>query len=184
MKLGEVQRVLQMLLREGVPIRQLGPILETLGDCAPRTSDPIALVEHVRRRLARTICRRYRDRDDRLHVVTLDPALEERIRAATSRRATFLMPETNEAINIHLPPAAVEEVCRLIEAEVSKLVAMARPPIVLCSPQVRPALKQLTVAHIPQLVVLSYSEITRETKIESVALVSDSRVNEEVAKAA
>ena len=59
MKLGDVQRVLQMLLREGVPIRQLGPILETLADVAPRTSDPIALVEHVRRRLARTICRRY-----------------------------------------------------------------------------------------------------------------------------
>ena len=122
MKLGDVQRVLQMLLREGVPIRQLGPILETLADSAPRTSDPIILVEHVRRRLARTICRRYCDREDRLQVVTLDPALEERIRAATSRRADIpVCSETNEAINIHLPPAAVEEVCRLIEAEVASL---------------------------------------------------------------
>ncbi len=177
MKLGDVQRVLQMLLREGVPIRQLGPILETLADCAPRTSDPIVLVEHVRRRLARTICRRYCDRDDRLQVVTLDPALEERIRAGCEHI-------DEEGLSIHLSPAAVDEVCRLIEAEVSKLVAMGRPPIVLCSPQVRPALKQLTAAHIPQLVVLSYSEITRDTKIESVAMVSDGRVNEEVAKAA
>ena len=55
---------------------------------------------------------------------------------------------------------------------------MGRPPIVLCSPQVRPALKQLTATHIPQLVVLSYSEITRETKIESVAMVSEGKMND------
>ncbi len=61
MKLAEVQQILQMLLREGVPIRQLGPILETLGDYAPRTKDPILLTEYVRHRLARTICTRYRD---------------------------------------------------------------------------------------------------------------------------
>ena len=66
MKLGEVQQVLQLLLREGVPIRQLGPILETLGDHAPRTRDPIMLTELVRQRLARTICTRYRDEDLRL----------------------------------------------------------------------------------------------------------------------
>ena len=91
MKLAEVQQILQMLLREGVPIRQLGPILETLGDYAPRTKDPILLAEYVRRRLARTICDRYRDQDSRLHVVTLDPALEERIRGRLRpRRATGL----------------------------------------------------------------------------------------------
>ncbi len=66
MKLGEVQQVLQLLLREGVSIRQLGPILETLGDCAPRTKDPIVLAEHVRRRLARTLTSRYRGPDGRL----------------------------------------------------------------------------------------------------------------------
>ncbi len=81
MKLGEVQQVLQMLLREEVPIRQLGVILETLGDYAPRTKDPVWLTEYVRHRLARTLCTRYRDSENRLHVVTLDPALEDRIAA-------------------------------------------------------------------------------------------------------
>ena len=81
MKLAEVQQILQMLLREGVPIRQLGAILETLGDYATRTKDPILLTEYVRHRLARTICTRYRDHDNRLYVATLDPALEDRIRA-------------------------------------------------------------------------------------------------------
>ena len=80
MKLGEVQQVLQLLLREGISIRQLGPILETLADCAPRTPAPIALTEHVRRRLARWICSLYRDGQGRLSAVTLDPALEERVR--------------------------------------------------------------------------------------------------------
>ena len=70
MKLAEVQRMLQMLLREQVPIRQLSPILETLGDYAGRTKDPILLAEYVRHRLARAICARYRDADDKLHVVT------------------------------------------------------------------------------------------------------------------
>ena len=63
MKLAEVQQILQLLLREQVPIRNLGPILETLGDYAARTKDPMLLTEYVRHRLARTICTRYRDTD-------------------------------------------------------------------------------------------------------------------------
>ena len=115
MKLGEVQQVLQMLLREAVPVRQLGPILEALGDCAPRTKDPIALVEHVRGRLARTLSTRYRDQDHRLHVVTLDPALEERIQAGCEHGEGGLA--------IRLPPREVESICRLLEPELDKLVA-------------------------------------------------------------
>jgi flagellar biosynthesis protein FlhA len=165
MKLAEVQQILQLLLREAVPIRQLGPILETLGDYAPRTKDPILLTEYVRQRLARTICSRYRDKENRLHVVTLDPALEDRIRAGFDH--------DEQGLTIRLSPAEVEEISRLIEVETAKLAAESRPPIVLVSPFVRPALKQITNSHIPQLVVLSYSEITRDTKIESVAMVEE-----------
>ena len=172
MKLGEVQRVLQMLLREDVSIRQLGPILETLGDLPPRTNDPIRLAEHVRQRLARAICRRYCDGDNRLRVVTLDPALEERIRAGCEHN--------EEGLLIRLSPRAIDEVCGSIEREIAKLVAMGLPPIVLASPQIRPALKQLTSAHLPQLVVLSYNEITRDTKIEAVAMASDGRTDEDI----
>ncbi len=165
MKLAEVQRVLQMLLREQVPIRQLGPILETLGDYAPRTKDPILLTEYVRHRLARTICTRYRDKDNRLHVVTLDPALEDRIRAGIehSERGLF----------IRMSPQAVETTCRLIATEVDKLVRANHQPVVLVSPQIRAGLKQMTTPHLPRLVVLSFNEITRDTQIESVALVAD-----------
>jgi flagellar biosynthesis protein FlhA len=167
MKLPEVQRVLQLLLREQIPIRQLGPILETLGVYAPRTKDPILLAEYVRHRLARTICARYRDKQNRLFVVTLDPALEDRIRGGFEH--------TERGLFLRMSPQAIETTCRLIAAEVQKLIVANHPPVVLVSPQIRPALKEMTSAHLPNLVVLSYNEVTRDTKIESVAMISDAR---------
>jgi flagellar biosynthesis protein FlhA len=165
MKLAEAQQVLQMLLREQVSIRQLGAILETLGEYAPRTKDPILLTEFVRARLARALSTRYRDRDNRLYVVTLEPALEDRIRAGFEH--------TERGLFIRMSPQAVETTCRLIAAGVEKLNLGNHSPVVLVSPPIRPALKELTIAHLPELVVLSYNEITRDTKIESVALVAD-----------
>lgn len=165
MKLAEVQQILQMLLREQVPIRQLSLILETLGDFAPRSKDPILLTEYVRNRLARTICTTHRDKDNRLHVVTLDPALEDRIRAGFEH--------TERGLFVRMSPQAVEATCRLIAAEIEKLTVASHPPIVLVSPQIRPALRQMTASHLPKLIVLSYNEITRDTKIESVAMIAD-----------
>ncbi len=165
MKLAEVQQILQMLLREQVPIRQLSVILESLGDFAPRTKDPIVLTELVRARLARTISTKYRDAQGRLHVITLDPALEDRIRAGFEH--------TERGLFIRMSPQAVEITCRLIAAEVEKLARANRSPVVLVSPQIRAALKQMSMPHLPNLVVLSYNEITRDTKIESAAMVAD-----------
>lgn len=167
LKLAEVQQILQLLLREAVPIRQLGPILETLGDYAPRSKDPILLTEYVRHRLARAICGRYRDQEDRLHVVTFDPALEDRIRAGFDHNEHGLF--------IRMSPQAVEATCNVIAAGVEKLTTAGHRPIVLVSPQIRAALKQLTATHLPQLVVLSFNEITRDTVIDSVAMVSDAK---------
>jgi len=166
MKLPEVQHILHLLLREGVPIRQLGPILETLGDYGSRTKDPILLTEYVRHRLARTICARYRDREGRLWVVTLDPALEDRVRAGFDHNEHGLF--------IRMSPPAVENLCRLIHDAVAKLTAGNHPPVLLVSPQVRAAVKEMIAGQLPQVVVLSYNEITRDTRIESVAVVSDS----------
>jgi flagellar biosynthesis protein FlhA len=165
MKLVEVQQILQMLLREQIPIRQLSPILETLGEYAGRTKDPALLTEYVRHRLARSICSRYRDKEGRLFVVTLDPALEDRIRAGIEH--------SDRGLFIRMSPQAVEATCRVIGAEVEKLSLASHPPVVLVSPQIRAGLKQMTAAQLPRLVVLSYNEITRDTRIESLALVSD-----------
>jgi flagellar biosynthesis protein FlhA len=167
MKLAEVQQILQMLLRESVPVRQLGPILEVLGDYAPRTKDPILLTEYVRHRLARTICTHYRDKEHCLYVVTLDPAIEDRIRSGFEHN--------DHGMFIRMSPQAVEAICRMISADVEKLVNSGHPPIVLVSPQIRAVLKQMSAPHIPQLIVLSYNEITRDTRIDSLAMVSEGR---------
>ena len=99
MKLAEVQQVLHLLLREGLPIRNLGSILESLGDYASRTSDTRTLAEHARQKLSRTICTRYRDSERRLHVLALDAAIEDRIRAACEN--------TDAGQLIRLSPVAV-----------------------------------------------------------------------------
>ena len=165
MRLAEVQQILQMLLREQVPIRQLGVILETLGDYAPRTKDPILLTEFARARLARTISTRYRDAENRMLVITLDPALEDRIRAGFDH--------TERGLFIRMSPQMIERIARGIGQEVSKLTAQHRPPVVLVSPQIRAALKEMTAPYLPTLIVLSYNEITRDTRIESVGMVTD-----------
>jgi flagellar biosynthesis protein FlhA len=165
MSLAEVQAILHLLLREQVSIRQLGVILETLGDYAPRSKDPILLAEYVRHRLARQICTRYRNAEGELHVVAIDPALEDRIRAGFEH--------TERGLFIRMSPQAVEAVCRATGGEITKLTIRNHTPIVLVSPQIRAAVKRLTENHLPQLVVLSFNEVTRDTKVVTVGMVAD-----------
>jgi flagellar biosynthesis protein FlhA len=163
MTLPDVQRILHMLLREGVPIRQLGAILETLGDVAPRSKDPVQLTEAVRQRLAAVISARYRDQAGRLRVLTVDPSLEETLAAGIDFG--------ERGVVVKLSPQVVEVICDSLKAAADKLESQSLAPVVLVSPQIRVGLKQLTRARLPRLVVLSYDEITRDTRVESVETV-------------
>ena len=165
MKVSEVQQVLQLLLREDVPIRQLGIITETLGDFAPRTKDATWLAEYVRHRLARTISSRYRDESGRLHVLALDPAMEDRIAAGIEHG--------DRGLFVRMSPQAVDLTCERIQEAVKKLIAAGHPPVVLVNPKIRPGLRQITSASMPRLRVLSYNEITQDTQIESHGVISD-----------
>jgi len=165
MSLAEVQAVLQILLREQVAIRQLGLILETLGDYGPRTKDPLLLAEYVRHRLARQICTRYRDKEGKLHAVVLDPAMEERIRAGFEH--------TERGLFIKMSPQAVEATCRKLGDCLRKLTAAGHPPLVLVSPQIRAALRQITENHLQNLVVLSFNEVTRDTEVVTHGVADD-----------
>ena len=165
MKLVEVQQILQLLLREQVPIRQLAAILETLGEHAGRTRQPVVLVELARQRLARTISSRYCDKDDRLFVMTLEASLEDRIEENIE--------VAEGGISTRLPPHEVEAICSRIEDELDSPVWAHRSPVVLVSPRIRAALKQLTSGRLPRLAVLSYREITRDAQIESLAQIDD-----------
>jgi flagellar biosynthesis protein FlhA len=165
MSLAEVQGILHLLLREQVAIRQLSLILETLGDYAPRSKDPVLLTEYVRHRLARQICTRYRNAEGELYVVALDPALEDKIRAGFEH--------TERGLFIRMSPQSVEATCRAITAEIGKLAARGHSPIVLVSPQIRAAMKRLTENHLPHLIVLSFNEVTRDTKIVTLGMVAE-----------
>jgi len=165
LKISEVQQVLHLLLREDVPIRQLSIILETLGDFATKTKDPLWLCEYVRHRLARTISTRYRDRDGRLHVMALDPGMEDRIAAGVEHNERGLF--------VRMSPQAIDITCEQIQEGVKKLVTTGHHPVVLASPRIRPALRQMTAATMPRLKILSYNEITQDTKIESHGVISD-----------
>lgn len=164
LNLGQVQRVLQQLLREQIPIRQLDAILEAIGNQGAATKDPIWLADFARMRLARTICTKYRDENNVLNVVLFDPSLEDQIRGGF---------EANEqGWFIRLSPNAKEHLCRKILVELEKLTQMNLPPVVLVNPQIRAALKQMTSATIPGLVVLSYNEITHDTQVVGVGVVT------------
>jgi flagellar biosynthesis protein FlhA len=165
MTLAEVQAILHLLLREQVSIRQLSVILETLGDHAPRSKDPILLAEYVRHRLARQICTRYRNGENELYVVAFDPALEDKIRAGFEH--------TERGLFIRMAPQSVEMICRVVGDEVGKLAALGHTPIVLVSPQIRAAVKRVTENHLPNLIVLSFNEVTRDTKIVTVGMVAE-----------
>jgi flagellar biosynthesis protein FlhA len=165
MSLAEVQAILHLLLREQISIRQLSVILETLGDYGPKSKDPILLTEYVRHRLARQICTRYRNAEGELYAVALDPALEDQIRAGFEH--------SDRGMFIRMSPQSVESTCRAINAEITKLTTRSHSPIVLVSPQIRAAVKRLTENHLPHLIVLSFNEVTRDTKIVTLGMVAD-----------
>lgn len=166
MKVAEVQQILQMLLREDVPIRQLAIILETLGDRAGRTKEPVMLVEHVRQRLARTICTRYRTPQGRLHVITLADAVSDAILES--------MQYTEAGLQISLRSDAIERINQQILQALNVLSTQGLPLVVLVDPRIRPAVRRITASHIPDLRVLSYNELTQDTSIESLGIAGNS----------
>jgi flagellar biosynthesis protein FlhA len=164
LKTGDVQKVLANLLRERVPIRHLETILESLGDYAGRTADADILTEYVRHSLSRVLCQQLRDDDGKLYVVTLDPALEDFIAAGVEH--------TERGLVVKLAPASIEAVVRALGEPLKKLTAAGHRQVALCNPAIRAALKRMTTASLPHLACLSFNEVTRDTQVESIALVS------------
>ncbi|QEH35758.1 Flagellar biosynthesis protein FlhA [Aquisphaera giovannonii] len=155
---GELQRVLQNLLRERVSIRDLETILETLAVHAGRTRDVEVLTEHARQGLARQITESHRGADGRLRVVTLSKPLDARLCAAGGEADT----RPSEALGDEMTRSVV----RAVAVAVATLVDAGLPPLILTSAAARPVLKDLTRADLPRLVVLSQREIPRDTPLE------------------
>jgi len=164
LKTAQVHQVLENLLKERVPIRDLESILEKLSDYADRTKELTILTEYARHALAGTICQQYRDKNRTLHVVTMDPALEDVLAAGLEFGERGLV--------IKLSTQVSEAVTLGLASQLERLVKSGYPPVVICSPQVRAGLKQITSLALPKLAVLSLNEITRDTQVEAHGQVS------------
>ena len=165
LKVGEVQKVMQALLREHVPVRDLEIVLETLGDWAPRTKDPEVLTEYVRNALARTICQIHRSRDNKIYCLTLDPAIEDLVNKHLER--------SDRGTVMTMSPELQNRIAAAIKAEAEKAIQNSggQTPVVLCSPQVRAWVRRIIEAALPQVAVLAFNEIVRGVEIESLGLV-------------
>lgn len=157
---GEVQKVLQNLLREGVPIRNLVTILETLADMAPVTRDVDYLTEYVREALGRQISQIYQE-NGVLTVLTLSPEWEEVIADA--------LQHTDRGLTVALDPRVLQQLFGVLGQALEEHVLPY--PVIVVSPQIRMALKRLTERALPRLVVLSYNEISPDVQVDAVGTV-------------
>ena len=162
MTVGEVQRVLQTLLSEAVPIRDLVTILETLGDKAKLTKDVPILAEYCRQALSRAICGRFVDENGTLRAITLDPEVDREIAESVAR--------TEDGTTVTMDPARAAALVDTLAEQVEVAQTMGAAPVVLCSGATRRHLKALTAHSIPQLTVLSYHEILPSVRVEPIGL--------------
>ena len=162
--LGDIQKVLQNLLKEGVSIRDLLTIFETLADYAPSTRDTDILTEYVRQGLKRAISSRFFPQNETTSVVTLDPKLEQAIMGAVK--------QTEQGAYLNLDPDKTKAIVKSVEQETKKLEDMGRPPIVITSPIVRIYFKRLTEDYYKDLIVVSYNEIEPSVELQSVGMVT------------
>ena len=163
MTVGEIQKVLANLLKEGVSIRDMVTILETLADYAPVTHDTDMLTEYVRQALGRAISKKF-FMEQNSSVITLDPKLEQVIIDSLQK--------TETGSYLTLEPNMTNTILGSLSKQVQKLVQLGQQPIVLASPVVRLYFKKLADQAIPGLIVLSYNELDPNLEIQSVGVVS------------
>lgn len=164
LSLGQVHKVLQLLVRERVSIRDLSTILERLADYAHLSRDINILAEYVRQSLARQICEQYSDKDNVITVVTIDPALEETLTGAIhqSEYGSFLA----------VDPTVGERILVQISSHIQNFKRLKLSPVILCSPRLRPHFKRFIERSFPDTAVLSYNEIVPQIKVQSIGMIS------------
>ena len=162
--LGEVQKVLQNLLREGISIRDLLSIFETLADHAQATRDTDVLTEYTRQSLKRAISNKFFPANETTSVITLDPKIEQDIMASVK--------QTEQGAYLALDPEKSRAIMQSLETEISKLEKMGRNAIVITSPIVRMYFKRLTEDYFRDLIVVSYNEVESNVELQSVGMVT------------
>ena len=161
---GDIQKVLQHLLKERVSVRDLGTILETISDNIARTRDTDTLGELCRQSLARALCRQFAGEDGALETLTLDPDLEQRLRDSVQETAT--------GAQLLLEPGEARTVLNAIAGQAERMTAMGQLPVLLCASAVRLPLRRLCERTLPSLALLAYNEIAPRTDVRAVAQVA------------
>ena len=164
MGVGDIQKVLQNLLEEGISIRDLLTIFETLADHAATTHDPDILTEYARQSLKRAISNKYFSGNDTSSVVTLDPAVEQEIMGAVE--------QTEQGAYLTLAPDRIRKIVDSVKQEVEKLENMGKMPIIITSPIVRIYFKKMINDYVKDLTVVSYNEIESNVELQSVGMVT------------
>ena len=162
--IGEVQKVLQNLLKEGISIRDLLTIFETLADYASTSRDTDILTEYVRQSLKRAISSKYFPPRETTSVVTLDPVIEQEIMKSVK--------QTEQGAYLALDPEKSRAILKSVETEVKKMENMGKNPIVITSPIVRIYFKRLTEEYYRDLIVVSYNEIGSDVELQSVGMIT------------
>ena len=162
--LGEEQKVLQNLLSEGISIRDLLTIFETLADHAAVTRDTDVLTEYVRQSLKRAISNKFFPANETTSVITLDPKIEQEIMSSVK--------QTEQGAYLTLDPERTKAIMASLEQEAAKLENMGKTPIVITSPIVRMYFKKLTEDYFKDLIVVSYNEVESNIELQSVGMVT------------
>ncbi len=162
--LGEVQKVLQNLLNEGISIRDLLTIFETLADHATGTRDTDVLTEYVRQSLKRAISSKYFPANETTSVITLDPKVEQDIMSSVK--------QTEQGAYLTLDPDKTKAIISSVETEAAKLENMGKSAIVITSPIVRMYFKKMTEEYLRDLIVISYNEVESDIELQSVGMVT------------
>ena len=164
LNVGEIQKVLQNLLHEGISIRDLVTIFETLADNAATTRDTDVLTEYVRQSLKRAISNKYFPANEMTSVVTLDPKIEQEIMSSVK--------QTEQGAYINLAPERTQEILNSVKEEMDKMEELGKNPIIVTSPIVRMYFKKITSEQFQDLIVISYSEIETDVELQSIGMVT------------
>jgi flagellar biosynthesis protein FlhA len=161
--IGDIQKVLQHLLRERVPIRDMVTILETMADYAPKVKDTEQLGELVRSAISRTITRQYVDSDNKLYCITLEPALERKLVESLSM--------TGHGNILNLDTETQNSVIERLKSSNEQAIAQGCQAVLLCSSQLRLPLRKFVEKYLPTLSVLAYNEVASRADVEFVSQV-------------
>ncbi|RMF55712.1 MAG: EscV/YscV/HrcV family type III secretion system export apparatus protein, partial [Calditrichaeota bacterium] len=164
LSIGAIQKVLQNLLREHIPIRDLVTILETLADYAGMTKNVEVLTEYVRFAMSDTIAKLYQDEQGTIHAITVDPQIEQLITNSLQKQK-----QVNN--NLGLSPVVIQQIHQSVSENMEQALTQGYPPVIICSPTIRAYFRKLIENVFPDVAVLSFGELPSEVQIESIGKV-------------